>query len=457
MKVSFMSCALLAMYVTLNAKAQNESIEPQRFSLNEAKRYAIENSPVLLNSARDVEIARKKIWESLAIGLPQAELNSMYSYSPDLAGLTEIFAPPDTAGQNGGEGSGQNPFGDLVVDPDDLKTNFSATIQVSMLLFNGQYLVGIKASKVYASLSKLAETKSRHGIIENITTTYFTALVARESKLVLDSTLNTVQKTLFQTEQLYKNGFAEITDVDQLKILVSNIKTNLSVTSRQMVLMERLLKFQMGIPINQQIVLTDNIDNLVESIALEDGAFDIFNVEENVDYQLLTTQEKLSHLNMRAQKALFLPTISGFYQRYEDFDDNFFNDLSPNTFGLSLNFPLFTSGQRISQVGQRKLEYLKAKTNREMASESLFIQYETAMSDYLAARDIYTMQKENKDLSLQIYKKAIIRFTEGVGSSLDLNQAQSQYFESQGSYFQALISFVTAKSKLESLLAGTEN
>ena len=121
-------------------------------------------------------------------------------------------------------------------------------------------------------------------------------------------------------------------------------------------------------------------------------------------------------------------------------------------FGVSLNFPLFTSGQRNSQVKQKQLEYMQAQTNTQMASESLLIQYETAISEFLSAKDICQLQKENRNLSLRIYKKSIVKFTEGIGTSLDLNQTQSQYFEAETRYFNALMTLVSAKTKLESLL-----
>lgn len=440
--IKFLSAIIIClMALPFYVDGQNTGT-PMRFSLNEAKQYALTNSPVLLNTQRDIEIAKKKVWETTATGLPQASLAGTYSYNPELAGFTSSLQ--DFPG-----------FEDL--DPNDLKTNMFANITVSQLIFSGQYLVGLKASKVYKNLSELANSKSEVGIAENITTTYFTALVARESKSIIDSSLVTLEKTLYQTEQMFANGFVEATDVDQLKILVSNLKSNLSVANRQIDLLDRLLKFQMGIPIDQPIELTDQIDPLITLLNLQTEMRDSFKVEQNIDYQLMMTNEKLAKLNMQQQKTQFLPTLSGFYQRYEDLDNNFFNDQSKNTFGLSLSFPIFSSGQRISQVQQRKLEYLKAQTESKMGTDNLLIQYETTMSDFLSARDIYNMQKESKDLALRIYKKSIIKFTEGVESSMDLNTSQTQFFEAEGNYFTALMSLVTAKSKLESLYATYSN
>jgi outer membrane protein len=437
MKISLIFCtAMFMVIVSAIVKAQPD-VGPMKFSLDDAKQYALDHSPVLVNSARDIDIAKMKVWETTATGLPQVTLDGSYSYSLALSGFTDALKEIP-----GFENANIN----------DFKTNFFATLTVSQLIFSGQYIVGLKASKVYRNLSELANSKSVVGIVESITTTYYTALIAKESKSILDSSLKTLEKTLYQTGQLFQNGLAEQTDVDQLKILVSNIKTTVSVSERQIELMERLLKFQMGIPIDQSVILTDEIDPLVMKSDLFSATIDSFNIENNIDYQLAETQEKLMKLNYQAQNALFLPSLAGFYQRYADLDNNLLNDQSPDMFGLSLSFPLLSSGQRLSQSNQKHVEYLKAQTAKEMAAENLTIQYETSLSEFLSARDVYAMQKESRDLALRIYEKSLIKFTSGAGSSLDLNQTQSQYFEAEGKYFNALMSLVSAKSKLESLL-----
>ena len=448
MKVSFSFFTLLFLFFAVQAQ-DPASGGQMKFSMEEARQYALENSPVLLNSARDVEISRKKIWETTASGLPQADLSMNYNYSPKLAGLTQIFTGGDTTGGGGGG----NPFG-FDINPDDLKKSFFMDIRVTQLIFSGQYIVGLQASKAYANLANLANSKSKADLLETISNVYFEVLVSRSSKKILDSTLAVVDRTHHETEQLYKNGFAQSTDVDQLRIQWLNIKSRQAFNDRRIDFTERLLKFHMGLPIEQPVELTDDIDMLVELMELQTAIIDSLTVEENLDFQTASASEKLSKLNMKVKIAQFLPTIAGYYNRHEDYDDNFFNDQSPDMVGLSLNFPLFSSGQRITQVGQAHLEYLKAKTNREMLTESLLIQYETVLATYISARDVYMMQKENRDLSHRVYMRSIIAFREGAGSSLDMNQAQNQYFEAEGNYNSALMTLVTAKANLENMLAG---
>ena len=435
MKVRSLLFLTLLFCVVFSANAQTSPSQPLKFSLSEAKDYALNNSPVLLNSARDVEIAKKMIWENTATGLPQVDVNSSYAYSPQLAGLSDQL-------------------GSFIPDfnPNDLKTSFFVGGQVNQLIFNGAYIVGLKAAKVYANLSELADTKSKIGIEENITNTYFTALVAKQSSDILDSTLTAIQQTLYQSEQMFKNGFLEQTDVDQMKILESNIKSNLSVTLRQVGIMERMLKFQMGLPIDQPIILTDQIDPLVNIMSLETAVIDSFDLGSNVDYNMMQTQEKLRLLNYKLSKSMFLPTVSGYYSYYKSLDNNFFNDQSPNTYGLSLSIPIFSSGMRLSQVKQREIEYQQAQTNKKMGADNLIIEYESALSGFLTARDVYFLQQENRNLALRIYRKSIIKFQEGVSGSLDLNTTQQQYFTAEGTYFNALMALVTAKAKLDNLL-----
>jgi outer membrane protein len=446
MKVSSFVYINTLLFLLYPARLQSQTVATSgNFSLNEAKDYALEHSPVLLNSARDVEIAKKRIWETTAAGLPQADLSSTYSYSPELAGLTDLFS--DTTG-----GGGESPF-PFEFNPDDLKTSFFLDVRVTQLIFSGEYIVGLQASKAYSSLSRLTNSKSKADLMESISNVYSEILVNRSTKVTLDSTLSVVDRTYRETEELFKSGFAQSTDVDQLKIQFLNIKSSLTFMQRRIEFTERLLKFQMGIPIEQPIELSDNIESIIQSMELEAAMIDSLNITDNIDYQLASTAEKLSMLNMRVKMAQFLPTLAGFYNRHEDFDNNLFNDQSKDMFGLSLSFPLVSSGQRLSQVGQAKLEYMKARTDREMLSESLLIQYETALATYISSRDIFQMQKENRNLSYKVYLNSITKFREGVGSSLDMNQAQNQYFTAENSYYSALMSLVTAKNNLENLMA----
>jgi len=258
---------------------------------------------------------------------------------------------------------------------------------------------------------------------------------------------------LYETEQMYKQGFVESTDVDQFRILVFNIKSSLAVSERQIEITERLLKFQMGIPIDQTILLTDQIDPLMDRMKLEIFLIDSFDVEKNIDYQMLATREKLMGLNVKVKQSEFLPSLAGFYNHNWDFDDNFFNDQSPDMLGLSLSFPIWSSGQRLSRVGQARLAFEQAKTNRQMVMESLKIEFENTRSAFLSSLDIYTIQKENRDLALRIYNKSIIKYKEGVASSLDLKQTQQQYFHAESEYYGAMMGLVSAKSKLDNLFS----
>jgi outer membrane protein TolC len=434
---------MLSVVLFINTAAQETDTLTLRFSLAQARDYALENSPILHNAIRDVEIAKKFVWESTSIGLPQVNASGAYSYTPKLADFTDFFV-----GMGGGDSTG----GGMPFDIDDLKTTITLDIQLNQLIFSGTYLVGLKAAKVYASLSSMALTKSRADLLQGITDTYFMILASRESKSVLDSTLKTLSKTLSETQQYHKQGFIESTDIDQIKILVSNIKNSLELNKRQIDITERLLKFQMGIPIEKSMELTDQINPLIDKANLEAMEIDSFFYKKNVTYQMVETRENLMALNWQVKKTAYLPSLVGFYNHHEKFDDNPFSFAAPDMVGLSLNIPIFSSGQRMAGVSKARLEYEKARTDKEVMTENLLIQYENARSGFLAARDIYFVQKESRDLARNIYDKTLRKFSLGVSSSLDINQVQQQYFRAESDYYGALIGLVSAKTKLDNLL-----
>lgn len=439
-----------------------------KFSLEEARQWAVENNINVVNALRDIEKAKKKVWETTAIGLPQASGSFAYSYMLKVPESIEQFSSLSNLGlwmygadqalfgltQNPAFGNIPNPGEPEESDPDDLKTTATLDITVSQLIFSGSYLVGLQASKAYKSLSELAYSKSKTDIIESVSNAYFMVLIAEENKSILDSTYQNISRLLFEIEAMYEQGFVEDTDVDQLRLTAQNIENTTKMLNRQIVLAYRLLKFQMGIELNHNIILTDNLEEILTQINIEDSSpYAAFSLENNVNYQLLESQVKLQELNLKLNKSEYLPTIAGFYMHQENFNENAFTFTPPDLIGLNVSIPIFSSGQRNAKVAQAKIELEKTKDMKFMASQGLMLEYNEAKTAYMTALDKYITEKDNMILSEKIYKKTTIKYKEGMVSSMDLTQVQNQHLQTQSNYFSASMELLNAKTKLEKILA----
>lgn len=434
-------------------------------SLEQACKYAQDNSPTIKNAQVDVEIAKKKIWETTAMGLPQISGSVEYQNFLDIpTSLLPDFISPSVYGvllQEGLITPAQMPSSsEAQFFPVKFGTQHNASygVTLSQLIFSGQYIVGLQASKVFGSMSEQSLQKNQTDIRYSITETYCLILSLQENTALLDSNLMSFKKLLNEAEITYKEGFIEEINVDQIRLNVSNLENAVSSLSRQIEAASMLLKFQMGMPVNQQIRLTDNLEDIMngKTMALSEGGF---NPTVTIDYQIMETQVKLQQLSLKREQSTYLPSLAGYFSytnkamrdKFDFFDGS--QSWYPTTLvGFKLEVPIWSSGMRHSKIQQARLNLEKSVTTRDMVAESLRLQYEQARISYLSALDKYNHEKQNVDLTNKILEKTMVKYREGIASSMELTQAQMQYQTSQSNYFAAMFELIVAKNKMEKLL-----
>jgi len=437
-----------------------------QLSLAQACEYAKQNNTNVQNAQIDVEIARKKVWETTAIGLPQINGSVEYQNFLDIpTTLLPDFISPSVYGvllQEGLITPAQMPSSESQqFFPAKFGTQHNASygVTLSQLIFSGQYIVGLQAARVFSMVSQQSLQKNEIDVVASVTETYCLVLSLQENKNSLDSNLASFQKLLFETEALYKEGFVEEINVDQLTLNVSSLQNGVNSIARSIEAAKMLLAFQMGMPVSQKLELTDDLESIVSTIDLEQILSEDYDPAQSIDYQIMETQVRLMELDMKREKTAYLPTLAGFFSYSEKAmrdEFNFFDgdqDWFPTTLvGFQLEIPLWSSGSRHSKVQQAKLKVQKSENTRDMVGESLKLQYTQARIEYLNAVDTYVTEKENMLLSKKILDKTIIKYREGITGSTELTQIQMQYQTAQANYFAAMFRVISAKTKLNKLL-----
>jgi outer membrane protein len=455
----------------LQIQAQTDSTKTaktsQAFTLEEAQKFAVANSPVLKNSNLDLEIAKKKIWETTAIGLPQVSGKVAASYMPKLPALYSEFsglgALPawmylvdqslhglDPGNSNLGHVPKSTPS--AAVSESDMKWGATADLTASQLLFSGAYLVGLQTTKAFKGMSELAITKSTKDLAESVSNAYHLVLVMQENKNIMDSIYAQTLKTAKEMQAMYKSGFVEETAVDQITLTANNLKNTLLVMDNQVEVAKNLLRLQMGLDMKTNIVLTDKLDAmLAQNIQLALLTGDL-NIDKNTDFQLVQTQTKLKKLQLKYQQSSLLPDVAAFYQYDHQFNKNAMSFTPPHVIGAAINIPIFGSGAKCARIKQASLDLEKAKNTEFQASQGLQLAYSQAKTSYSSALNKLDANKENLELSQRIYKKTLIKFKSGVSSSMELTQAQAQLLQSESTYYSTVIELVNAKNSLEKLI-----
>ncbi len=425
------------------AQAQTTSL-----SLSEAKTYGLQHNYNVLNAKADVQIARNKVKETTAIGLPQLSASGNFQQFVDIPTQVipaQAFDPSAPADAFIGVQFG---------------TAYSAsgTLQASQLIFDGSYIVGLQSSKTYQSISNQQLTKTVLQVKQDITQSYYTVLVAYENQKVVDSTRVAMEQLFFETQKMQENGLLEVQDVDQMELTVTNLRNASQMAGRQTALAEQILKMQMGMDLKTEINLTDALSSFMGENAMATAATSTFDPASNIDYKIMMTQKDLQTLALKKEKWDRLPSLGAYFQHSQQAYRNqadFFKSNEPwfpaTVWGLNLNFEIFSSGGRHARISQAKLEVEKAENFLQQMDQGLRLKVMQAQSDYLTAWESYKHNRSGFELSERIQQQILIKYKEGLASSLDLSQAQNQYFSSQGQYIQSLFNLLRAKAGLDHL------
>lgn len=419
---------------------------PNSFSLQEAIDYALENNRTSKNAERDIAAAKQQKWETTATGLPQ--LDATVNYQNFLKQQVSVV-PAEFFGGNPGE------FAEVIFGTQQSAT---ATATLNQLLFDGSYIVGLQSAKVFLEISENAKTKTDLEVRKAVINAYGNVLLSEESVTIFEKNITVLQKNLDETQKIYENGLEEEESVEQLQITLSNLQSSLNNAKRLRSIAYQMLNITLGIAFNTTIDLTDNLESLAnQNISLETIEAEN-NVASTIDYKIAANDKKSKELLLKLEKSKALPRLSAFLNGgYNSFSDDFtFLDSNNRWFGFSavgvnLNLPIFSSGKRSAATQRAKINLEKATDDLTETEQRLNLQIDTAKSNYKFAIEDYTNKKQNLALAERIEKKNQIKFFEGIGSSFELRQAQTQLYSAQQTLLQTMLDVITAKAELETI------
>jgi outer membrane protein len=434
--------ALLIVFLgySLSPKAQEVT---SSFSLNEAIEFAMENAYVLHNTKQDIVIAQKKVWETISIGLPQVSGSANYNA---FLNLPVSLIPGEFFG---GEPGTYIPvkFGQ------DFNSDFG--FSVSQLIFDGSYIIGVGSVQLYVNLSKQQHEKTAIDIREAVTQAYYMVLVGKKYKEAMDEDLENVKNLYNETKILYENGFREEQDVDQIKLLLRNSENEVLKTEREITISKVVLKYTMGFNLDNEIELTDKIEKFLDPLVASPKQLQ-FDFNQHIDYRLAISNFQVSEKLLGIEKVTYLPKLSGFYNYAKSAYSNEANLFTSNTawypsslVGLQLTLSIFNSGQKRSKVQQAKIEVEKAEVQRKLTEQTLQKDYLTAVAQMETALASFDNDRENRELAEKIRQKTKIKFDNGISTSTELSQIETQYINAYRALVTSTLQLLQADLNLK--------
>jgi len=466
-------------FITSAASGQDTGTQ-QEFGLQEAVDYALQHNKDLKNARQELTKTERSIWEAISQGLPQADLlvdyMTYFNYelafefgSPEDVNITpdmintaisntldmpqySTVTPQDLNIYFAGSEVDRRIQGMLPPSTILMSDQLTAKIQASQLVFSGQYIVGIQTARLGKIIAAQALDNSEVTTKESVINAYYLVLISERSLGFVDQNLENLEKIFSQTKKMVEAGMAEKLDADQFQITVNQLENTKKMMERNLELNYNMLRFTLGLPAGAELILTDRLDDLFAEMESVNLLMETFNPEENITYQILQSQAEINKKLWAMEKWNYGPSLAAFYNyNFKILTTGF--DMTPtHLLGFSLNVPIFSSGLRDAKVDQARIEYEIADRNAEILGDQLELQNRQLKYNLQSSLENYATQKENVEVARSILENYQRKYEQGMASSLDVTQSNSNYLDAQSSYLNAMFEVMSARIQLEKLM-----
>lgn len=444
-KQLFVLIAAVALSSSLMAEdhvmAATKSHQPQdtaavpatlNLSLREAQAYAVQQNRTLRNASLAVQEAYAQRWQTIAAMLPQVD--GSYSYSNYLG----YSASMSTA------------MGAFKIN----MPNVGALGLTAAVGLNGQGIVGALLNNIAIDMKKIALEKSEVELRSSVMSAYVSVLALQSISNLLDSSLVNIQDLEQMTQNAVNVGAAEQTTADQIRVRVNTLKNSINTQKRNIELANNSLKVLLDVPVETELVLTEDIDDVLSPERVINLLAENFNIENNLNYQLLKKQTELAKRNVHMAGWAYGPTIALAYnytnQQY--YGEGGMRMTPPNVIQVSVKMPLWSSGKRAAGVVEKKIAYEEAKNTLSETTDNLAIQYRQLCFNLTNAYETYTNEKDNIEVARRVFASATEKYKYGASSNMELTNASNDLINAQSSYVQAMLNLVSAQADLEEFL-----
>ena len=438
--------ALLLLFAMSYFTSQAQTL-PDAVSLEEAIAFGEQNNRTVKKASMEVQKAYKEKWSTIAIGLPQISATANYQ---NFVELPTSLIPAQFFGGKEGEFA-EVQFG--------TPQTMDAGVTLQQLVFDGSYIVGLQASNIFLTISKNVLEKTLLEVRKSIVNTYSTVLLVRENISFLEKNKTNLNKNLEELNQLFRNGFEEEESVEQLRLTLSSIETQLRYAKNLERISLDMLKLLMGFPTQSPLLLSDTLEALTNESLFNASAPDNINLDSNIDVKIAQNNLLSENLLYKYERSKNLPRLSAFLNgnytgnsqsfTFTQADQKWFGAA---LFGVNLQVPLFSSLKRRALSQKAKIAVSQAETELTETKERISIEIQAAENDYKLAVENYFTNKENLRLATRIEQKNQTKYFEGVASSFELREAQLQLYSAQNNYIKSIQEVIQKKLSLETLL-----
>jgi outer membrane protein TolC len=427
-----------------SASAQNVV----QLNLKETLEYALENNVDAKNARLELLIAETTVKEETSKGLPQINGAFNFNYNP---AVPILFVPNEGI------------FADPTIDADVVPLRFGVAYQsglgvtASQMIFDGSFFVGLRAAKTLRELTEYDRIKTENDVIESVKKAYFGVLVNSERIKLAEANLTRIDSLLEETKALNRAGFIEKIEVSRIQVQRNNTYTQVERSKTGYEISKQLLKIQMGLPRQIEVQITETLAELNSEEKINEML--VMEGMSRIEVNQLQMNLELANLDLKNNHVQYMPSIdfNANYQRSGASNSlnmvyNSANWFSSSLLGVSMQIPIFDGFLKSAKIQRNRVQIKQLENQRLFLDDNIELEIYQARTNLKNDMNILLVQRENMALAQEVYDISKIKYNEGVGSNLEVVEADAALIESEINYLSALYDGLIAKVDLEKAL-----
>lgn len=421
--------------VEAERNANDTTADSLHLTLDEAVEYALAHNKNLLQTKNEVLKAVYSKREAIANYIPQAK--ATVDFNTYFNGAMEMTMEMDS------------PLGNTfkIKQPNSSSLN----VQASQVVFNGNAMVGIMLGKIGQAMAEINEENAELTLINTVSMNYHLVLLTKANYDLLTRNVNDLKDLFKKTQAMVKAGAMEQTDADQLQVQVNLLENMLKNTERNIELVINTLKIELGMNVADELVLTQSLDDLIASqndlmlLTLP------YEMEADPTYRLVEKNEEMAEKQKLMAVMNFVPSIAGFYQ-YNYYILAPGSKMPPHLAGVSATIPIFSGLANTNKHRQARIDLYNAQLQKDLVKDQLRTQEKQMRFNLSTALEQYNTQKINIEVASRVFKSIQLKYEQGVKSSMDLTNANSDYLQAYSDYLSAISQLLEARFNLKRIL-----
>jgi len=400
-------------------------------SLDAAIQMALQKNTDIVVAGNEVNSAEFALKEAKGNFLPKVSLDARYNRNID---KQVIFFPDAT-----GTGSTATELGS--------DNDYSSSLGLSIPVFSNYNSATKKLSESTLDYQNEVAVGTQHTIVNTAKKSYFNYLIAQEVADVQQSQLKNSQENLKDIQKRRQQGKLTDYDLTSAKVQVAQAKNSLLEAQSNIIPTANDLKLLLGLNTTDALKLTEPIILLESELVLEANVDQV--LEHNSTLKQLELEIDLNEKQIGLAKSAFYPTLDlignyNYQSQADDFKVSNYDWVHTSLAGLQMQFSIYNGNVTKNKVQQAKIDKETARERKKYATREYQMQFEELLSQLDFSLQKVAVQKENMKLTAEALALVKKRYQYGVGTFLEVNDAETSYTKARLDWLQAISNYKSA-------------